>query len=122
MNNTKQTRSYEFWDKESGFYGYDKYSRNANKSTKNVQNLLQKLIDKGYKYSIESSEGYGIYPITKKADRIKLAQSIDDESIINIYRDRQYIGFIAFNPYHDKDESISNYSIKLEEIINIEDF
>ncbi len=122
MTNTKQTRSYEFWDKESGFYGYDKYSRIANKSTKNVQNLLQQFIDKGYKYSIESSDGCGIYPITKKAERIKLSQSIDDESIINIYKDRVYKGFIAFNPYHDIDESISNYSTNLEEIINIEDF
>ena len=73
-------------------------------------------------YSIESSEGYDIYPLTKNAKRIKLSQSIDDESIICIYKDRQYIGFIAFNPEHDVEESISNYSVKLDEIINIEDF
>ena len=122
MEQIKQPRTYEFWDKENGFYGYDKYSEIANESTKNIQNLLQKLIDKGYMYSIESSEGYDIYPLTKNAKRIKLSQSIDDESIICIYKDRQYIGFIAFNPDHDVEESISNYSVKLDEIINIEDF
>tara|TARA_R110001592_G_C13052277_1_gene740252 strand:+ start:743 stop:1111 length:369 start_codon:yes stop_codon:yes gene_type:complete len=122
MQQIKQPRTYEFWDKETGFYGYDKYSEIANESTKNIQNLLQKLIDKGYMYSIESSEGYDIYPLTKNAKRIKLSQSIDDESIICIYKDRQYIGFIAFNPEHDVEESISNYSVKLDEIINIEDF
>jgi hypothetical protein len=110
---------YEFWDKENGFYGYDKYSLNANQSTKKVQKILKEFINKGYKYSLSCTDT-DLYPITTNTDILKIAQSIDDDTCINIYKDRECIGCIDFQPYHNANECISDYSCSLDDIVDIE--
>jgi hypothetical protein len=110
---------YEFWDKENGFYGYDEYALNANQSTRKVQKILQTFIDKGYKYSLECNDGK-LYPRTKNVEYLKLSQSIDSDTWICIHKDNEYIGGIAFQPYHDEEECISDYSCSLDDIVDIE--
>ena len=39
---------------------------------------------------------------------------------INIYKNHKCIGCIDFQPYHDEDECISDYSCSLDDIVNIE--
>tara|TARA_R100000654_G_scaffold32715_1_gene57710 strand:- start:964 stop:1314 length:351 start_codon:yes stop_codon:yes gene_type:complete len=109
-------RDYEFWDQKNGFYGFDKYAEAPTPSTKKVQKILQSFIDKGYRFSLECNDCY-IYPITKKVEMLKLSQSIDCDTWINIYKDKEYIGGIAFQPRHNEEECISDYSLKLEEIL-----
>lgn len=110
---------YEFWDRENGFYGYDELALNAKPSTKKVQKILKTFIDKGYKYSLECNDGK-LYPITNNVEYLKLSQSIDGDTWICIHKDNEYIGGIAFQPYHDEEECISDYSLKLEKIIGTE--
>ena len=110
---------YEFWDKENGFYGYDKYSLNANQSTKKVQKILKEFINRGYKYSLSCTDT-DLYPITTNTDILKIAQSIDDDTCINIYKDRECIGCIDFQPYHNVNECISDYSCSLDDIVDME--
>jgi len=82
---------------------------------KYIKELFKLIEGKGYKIECESEHE----PITK--DDV-LNHQVDDATIYILDRDNIDIGCIEWTFWNDWDESISDYTLELDKIINLNDF
>jgi predicted RNA-binding protein with EMAP domain len=81
---------------------------------KYLQSLLHHIDDKGYKIECEC-EGEEITPYEAMHDV--------DEVVINIIdKDGHSLGWVHFAFYNDWDESIGDYTLELENILELDKF
>ena len=82
---------------------------------KYIKELFKLIEGKGYKIECECEHE----PITK--DDV-LNHQVDDATIYILDRDDIDIGCIEWTFWNDWDESISDYTLELDKIINLDDF